>query len=171
MSSWSSRVCVHVARPFWPQRRTAGLYNTLVFAQHILCCLQILRRVVYGIYNIFCRSTYIPVLLRWYCRTTSYSLCCPTSAWSVRREPSHAGILILVDHLAQCNFVPCGHLVDFLASLQDTCKMVDGVSLACMVFVFLVEIPCAGFKEGQPARMAILQGTQLYFCLLCDINK
>ena len=77
-------------------------------------------------------------------------------------KPTHAGILILMDHLAKSNCVPCEHLVDFLTSLRDTWKMVDGASFAC-IFFFLVGILCARLKEGQPARMAILQGTQLFF--------
>ena len=46
-----------------------------------------------------------------------------------------------------------------------TWKVVDGTSLACIFFGLLVGIPCAisYYKdEGQPARIAILQGTQLY---------
>ena len=47
--------------------------------------------------------------------------------------------------------------------MQDTRKMVDGVSLPCIFFCFLVGFPCARFKEGLPARIAILQETELHF--------
>ena len=36
---------------------------------------------------------------------------------------------------------------------QDTRKMVDGVSLQCIYFLFFVEFPCARFQEGQPGRV------------------
>ena len=34
-----------------------------------------------------------------------------------------------------------------LQSLQDTHKMFDGVSLACIIFGFLVDFPCARFEN------------------------
>ena len=47
--------------------------------------------------------------------------------------------------------------------MQDTRKMVDGVSLPYICICFLVGFLCVRFKEGQPARIAILQGAELYF--------
>ena len=49
-----------------------------------------------------------------------------------------------------------------LQSQQDTQKMVDGVSLPCIFFLFLVDFPCARFQEGQPGSR-VSRGTQLYF--------
>ena len=53
--------------------------------------------------------------------------------------------------------------------------MVDGTSLACIIFVFLVNIPCARLlgsilQSAQPASIAILQGIQLYFSLICEVK-
>ena len=56
---------------------------------------------------------------------------------------SHAGILILVDYLRSEISYLAGILWIAVKSLQDTCKMVDGSSLACIIFMFLVGIPCA----------------------------
>ena len=49
-----------------------------------------------------------------------------------------------------------------LQSLEDTHKMVDGVSLACIIFGFLVDFPCARFENTWSARLPIFQGAKLY---------
>ena len=60
------------------------------------------------------------------------------------------GILMPVDTLAQSNFVLADTLWISLQSQQDTQKMGDEASLPCVIFLFLVDFPCARFQEGQP---------------------
>ena len=52
-----------------------------------------------------------------------------------------------------------------LQSLQDTRKMVDGVSLACIYIFFLVEFPCARFQGGQPATRKEGYAPEKFSCI------